>query len=151
MRIPVHRVDSVTAEVDAVQHRIASRAEELHDRKDSGIEEPLEDWLEAERDTIWRPPIEVQQTDGAYVIEAAVAGVEPKQIDVRVAPHDLLITAEVHHRHMHTGDALVCEFSAGPLFRSYHFAHPVDPGRAKADYTNGLLRITAPIVPGRTP
>lgn len=95
--------------------------------------------------------MEVQQGDGAYVVEAALAGLEPRQIDIRVAPTDVLISAEVHHRHQHTGDTLLCEFSAGPLFRSYHFAQPVDPARMRAKYKNGLLRITAPLAPARIP
>lgn len=95
--------------------------------------------------------MEVQQHGGAYVVEAAIAGIEPRQIDIRVAPTAVLISAEVHHHHQHTGDALLCEFSAGPLFRSYHFAQPVDPARTKAEYKNGLLRITAPLAPARTP
>ena len=84
-------------------------------------------------------------------MEAAVAGLEPRQIDVRVASNDVLISAEVHHHHEHTADVLLCEFNAGPLFRSYHFDRPIDPERATADYKNGLLRITAPLAPSRTP
>jgi HSP20 family molecular chaperone IbpA len=95
--------------------------------------------------------MEVRQSDGAYIVEAAVAGLEAAQIDVRVAPTDVLISANVHHRHQHTGDALLCEFSTGPMFRSYHFTHPVDPTRTRADYKNGLLRITAPLAPARIP
>lgn len=150
MRVAVHQVESVANEVDAMQRQIASRAEELHDTR-GGHGQPLDDWLAAERELIWRPAMEVQQRDGAYVVEAAVAGVEPRQIDICVAPTDVLISAEVHHHHQHTGDALLCEFSTGPLFRSYHFAQPVDPARTKAEYTNGFLRITAPLAPARTP
>jgi HSP20 family molecular chaperone IbpA len=149
MKVAVHRVESVADEVDAMQRHIASRAEVLHDPRRGG--QPLDDWLAAERETIWRPAMEVQQSDGAYVVEAALAGLEPRQIDVRVAPGDVLISANVHHRHQHTGDALLCEFSTGPLFRSYHFAHPVDPVRTRAEFKNGLLRITAPLAPARTP
>ena len=149
MKVAVHRVESVADEVDAMQRHIASRAEELHDPRRGG--QPLDDWLAAERETIWRPAMEVQQSDGAYVVEAALAGLEPRQIEVHVAPGDVLISANVHHRHQHTGDALLCEFSTGPLFRSYHFAHPVDPVRTRAEYRNGLLRITAPLAPARTP
>jgi HSP20 family molecular chaperone IbpA len=149
MKVPVHRVDSIANEVEAMQNRVASRAEELHDGR--GASQPLDDWLEAERETIWRPAMDVRQSDGAYIVEAAVAGLEPRQIDVRVAPSDVLITASVHHHHQHTGDALLCEFSSGPLFRSYHFAHPIDAARTRADYKNGLLRITAPLAPLRTP
>lgn len=149
MKVAVHRVENVADKVDAMQKHIASRAEELHDTRRGG--QPLDDWLAAERETIWRPALEVQQSNGAYVVEAALAGLEPRQIDVRVAPGDVLISANVHHRHQHTGDALLCEFSTGPLFRSYHFAHPVDPVRTRAEYKNGLLRITAPLAPARTP
>ena len=149
MKVAVHPVESVADEVDAMQRHIASRAEELHDPRRGG--QPLDDWLAAERETIWRPAMEVQQSNGTYVVEAALAGLEPRQIDVRVAPGDVLISANVHHRHQHTGDALLCEFSTGPLFRSYHFAHPVDPVRTRAEYKNGLLRITAPLAPARTP
>lgn len=149
MKVAVHRVESVADEVDAMQRHIASRAEALHDPRRGG--QPLDDWLAAERETIWRPAMEVQQSDGAYVVEAALAGLEPRQIDVRVAPGDVLISANVHHRHQHTGDALLCEFCTGPLFRSYHFARPVDPVRTRAEYKNGLLRITAPLAPARTP
>lgn len=149
MKVAVHRVESVADEVDAMQRHIASRAEELHDPRRGG--QPLDDWLAAERETIWRPAMEVQQSDGAYVVEAALAGLEPRQIEVHVAPGDVLISANVHHRHQHTGDAVLCEFSTGPLFRSYHFAHPVDPVRTRAEYKNGLLRITAPLAPARTP
>ena len=149
MKVAVHRVESVAGEVEAMQRQIASHAEELHGTHRGG--QPLDDWLAAEGATIWRPALEVQQSNGAYVVEAALAGLEPRQIDVRVAPGDVLISANVHHRHQHTGDALLCEFCTGPLFRSYHFAHPVDPVRTRAEYKNGLLRITAPLAPARTP
>jgi len=147
MKIPVHRVETVAGEIEAMQRQIASRAEQLHDEQAGGGQ--VQDWLVAEHEMIWRPALEVQQTDDTYVVEAAVAGVEPQQIDVQVAPNEILIRASVHHGHRHTGDALLCEFSPGPLFRSYHFTHPVDPAHAHAEYRNGLLRITAPLSPAR--
>ena len=149
MKIPVHCVDSVAGEVDAIQKRIASRAEQLHEGREGGL--PLDEWVAAEREIIWRPALDVRQRDDSYLVEAAIAGLEPRQIDVCVAPNDILISADVHHHHEHTAEALLCEFSAGPLFRSYHFDRPIDPERAKADYKNGLLRITAPLASGHTP
>jgi HSP20 family molecular chaperone IbpA len=148
MKIQVQNVETVASEIEALQRQIASRAEQLHDER-GGSGQPLEDWLAAEQEMIWRPAMQVQQNDAAYVVEAAVAGLEPGQIIVRMAPNDVLIRAEVHHRHQHTGDTPLCEFSPGPLFRSYHFTHPVDPAQARADYRNGLLRITAPLAPAR--
>ncbi|MBI3047646.1 MAG: Hsp20/alpha crystallin family protein [Acidobacteria bacterium] len=141
MKISVYCVDSVAGEIEARERQIAARAEELHDH---GGQNALDDWLAAERETFWRPAIEVQEHDNGYVVEAAVAGVEPGDLHIRMAPHDVVIEANVHHRHEHTGDALLCEFATGSLFRSYHFAHPVDPAHTRAQYRNGLLRITAP-------
>ena len=40
-----------------------------------------------------------------------------------------------------------CECVAGQVFRSVHFFKPVDVVTAKAEYRNGLLTVTAPIVP----
>jgi len=39
----------------------------------------------------------------------------------------------------------LCEFERGQLFRSIHFPERIDPGQVKADYKDGLLRITAPV------
>jgi HSP20 family molecular chaperone IbpA len=149
MKVPVHQVESVASEIETLQRQIESRAAELHDERGSSGQ-PLGDWVAAERELLWRPAMEVQQRDGTYVLEAALAGLEPGQLNVRVAPYDVVISANVQHRHPHTGDTLLCEFMAGPLFRSYHFAHPVDPVRTRAEYKNGLLRITAPLAPART-
>ena len=38
----------------------------------------------------------------------------------------------------------VCEFQPGPLFRAITFPAPIDPEAVKAEYRDGLLRVTAP-------
>ena len=37
MKIPIHRVDSVAGEVDAMQKRIATRAEQLYEGREGGL------------------------------------------------------------------------------------------------------------------
>jgi HSP20 family molecular chaperone IbpA len=39
----------------------------------------------------------------------------------------------------------LCEFSRGKVFRSIHLPEQIDPETAKAEYRNGLLRLTASI------
>ena len=98
------------------------------------------------------PAIEVRRTDGAFVVAAAVAGVEASELDVQASSTELLITAPLRHTHPSTesdSDVLTCEFANGPLFRSLRFPAPVDPKRVKAEIRNGLLRVTAPFA-GRT-
>jgi HSP20 family protein len=102
--------------------------------------------MKAERETVWRPALEVRRTKDAFVIEAAVAGVDPKQVDVQVTPTEVVLAAPVHHSDREQeGEIVLCEFANGPLFRSYKFPEPVDPARVSAEYRNGLLRVTAPL------
>jgi HSP20 family protein len=106
----------------------------------------LADWFRAERELVWSPAIELRQQDGSFELEASIAGVEPKDLDVQVTPEDVLIKGNVQHRHeTKTGTVHVCEFQSGQLFRSIHLPEPIDPDSVKAEYKNGLLRLTARI------
>jgi HSP20 family protein len=146
MKVKVTPVETIAAEVETVQRRIESRAAQVYDERGEILgRQPLDDWLTAERETVWRPAFEVRQLDGSYLVEAAVAGVDPHQIQIRATTQDVLITAETVHHHPAGTVALLCEFSAGPLFRSYHFPQPVDPARARAECRDGLLRVTVPL------
>lgn len=146
MKVRCRPVDSVLAEVEGVQRQIAQRAQEIFRARAGDIGSALEDWMRAERETIWRPALEVRRTKDAFVIEAAVAGIEPKQFDVQVTPTEFVLGAQVHHSDREQeGEVVLCEFAKGPLFRSYEFPEPVDPARVSAEYRNGMLRLTAPL------
>jgi HSP20 family protein len=144
MKIRFRAVDSVLNEIEAMQRRIAERAQKIFSERGSAVGHAFEDWLKAERETIWRPALDVRRTNDAYVVEMAAAGVDPKAFDVRVTPAELLLAAEVH-RPEEEGQVVLHEFANGPLFRSYRFPEPIDPSRVLAEYRNGLLRITAPL------
>ena len=146
MKIRFRTVESVVDEVQGVQRRIAARAVQFFHERGGAIGHALEDWLKAEREVIWRPALEVLRTKDAFVIEAAVAGVDPKLLDVRVTPTDLVLAAELHHSdRAQEGDVVLCEFANGPLFRAYRFPEPVDPARVSAECRNGMLRLVAPL------
>jgi HSP20 family protein len=146
MKIRFRTVDTVLDEIEAMQRRIATRAQEIFRQRGGALGRAIEDWLKAERETVWRPALEVRRTADAFVIEAAVAGLDAKQLDVRVTPTELLLTADVHHSDRgQDGQVVLCEFVKGPLFRSYTFPAPIDPAQVSAEYRNGLLRVTAPL------
>ena len=146
MKIHFRSVDSVLDDVEAIQRRIAERAQKIFHERGGALGHAVEDWLKAERETIWRPALEVRRTKEAILVEAAVAGIDPKRFDVRVTPTELVLAADVHHSDRdQEGEVVLCEFVNGPLFRSYRFPEPIDPGRVSAEYRNGLLRINAPL------
>ncbi len=146
MKIRFCTVDSIADDLDAMQRRVAIRAAEIFRERGAAIGRAVDDWLKAERETIWRPALEVHRKTDGFVVEAAIAGVNPAQLDVRVTASELLLSADLHHGHREQeGEPIVCEFAKGPLFRAYRFPEPVDPGRVTAECRDGLLRVTAPL------
>lgn len=74
------------------------------------------------------------------------AGVDPRRLDVQATPDTLLIKAEIEHAHSAAkGTIHVCEFQPGHLFRAVRLPVKVDPDAVKAEYRNGLLRVTAAV------
>ena len=45
--------------------------------------------------TAWSPPVDVEETDDAYVIEAELSSVKPEDVNIEVVGDDLQITGDV--------------------------------------------------------
>ena len=145
--VALKRTESVVDQLEQMRDQICRRAYDLFCTNGSPSPSPLGGWLNAERELVWQPAVEVRQKDGRFEVLAAVAGVDPKDLDVQVTPDDLVIKGNGVHEHASdTGTVHLCEFSRGQLFRSVHFPQRVDPAMVTANYRNGMLRITAPIV-----
>ena len=146
MKIKLHVVDTILEDVEEIRRRVSQRAVEIFRERRGAIGQAVDDWLQAERETVWRAALEVLRTKDAFVVRVAAAGLESRQLDVRVTPTELLVAADVHHAdHKQDGEVVLCEFASGPLFRSYRFPEPVDPARVTAEYRTGLLLVTAPL------
>lgn len=144
--VHLKKKDSIRDEVERIQQRIAERAYALFRGRNGGDSDPLSDWVCAERDLVWKPAIEVREQDGALTVLAALPGVEAKDIEVDVTPEDVVIKAETAHVHTRDeGSVHRSEFVSGEAFRSIGLPKRIDTAKVKADYQNGMLRITAPI------
>jgi HSP20 family protein len=144
--LKIRKAETLLHDIEQIQKRITERAYDLFRSRGAALGAALNDWLAAERQTIWKPQVEVCQKDNLFVVEAALAGVEPGQLDIQVTHDTLLIKADTPHTHPETkGIVHVCEFQPGPLFRAIRFPAPIDPEAVKAEYRDGLLRVTAAI------
>ena len=140
------KVGTVIDDLGAMQKRISERAFEIFRSRGAQLGAALDDWLAAERQTVWKPAIEVSQRDNQLIVEAAVAGVEPRQLTIEATPDTLLIMADIEHTHSaDKGVVHVCEFQSGHLFRLVHLPVTIDPDAVKAEYRNGLVRVSAAI------
>jgi HSP20 family molecular chaperone IbpA len=144
--ITLRKADNIAGEIDHMQHAIRERAYMLCRTTEGGIGNALTDWFNAEHELVWKPPVELRRRGSNFEVIAATAGVPAKSLDLQVSPEDLLIKGNVNHQHAAgEGDVQICEFEQGQLFRSVHFPEKIDPAGVKAEYKDGLLRVTAPI------
>lgn len=145
MNVRVQQLESIVNEIEAVRQKITTRAHQLFRERGGEWGRALDDWLTAERELMWSPAVELSERDHELCLEVASAGVDGKDLDVRVTRDDVVISAPTHHGHgSGTATVHVCEFRRGRLFRSVHFPRPVNPAEARAEYRNGLLTITMP-------
>ena len=106
----------------------------------------LDDWLQAERELVWKPSIELDEKNNEFRLRVAVPGVDPKDIDIEVTPEDILVKADLHHEHKEEKEEVyTCEFASGNLFRSVHLPKKIDPDKVKAEFKNGIVSLKAPV------
>jgi HSP20 family protein len=149
--IEVKRADTIFNELDRLQQAISRRAYDLFRNGGTLRGGALTDWLTAEHELVSKPAVELRQKNNEFEVLAALPGVEAKDLDVQITSEDVLIKAETtHEQAADTGTVHVCEFEGGKIFRSIHFPEKIDPDSAKAEYRNGMLRLTAAIAKAAT-
>jgi len=144
--VPVRKTSTIVDQMRDTQERIMRRAYEIFERNGGMFGREFENWMQAERELLWKPALELSEKDGQFQLEVAVSGVEPKDIEIEVTPEDIVLKANVEHEHEgRKGIVHYCEFETGQMFRSIHLPKRIDPDRVKAEFKNGLLRLTAKV------
>lgn len=144
--LPIKKSESIFDELSAMEQRIMQRAYDIFSGNGHIFGRDLADWLQAEQELVWRPAIELKETENEFRVEISVPGVDPKSLDIEVTPEDILVKAEVRHEHEETKDKVhVCEFASGNLFRAIHLPKRIDPDKVKAEFKNGVLNLKAKI------
>jgi HSP20 family molecular chaperone IbpA len=148
-RLPVHKKDSIFDEVEQMQRRIEKRAYEIFEGRGRELGHEIDDWLAAERELVWSPPISIEEGDGEIKVQLSAAGFAPENIDVELTPQDLLVEAEAHEqREKKRGRVRREEMHSAKMFRSVHLPRPIDPDSAEAELKNGVLTFTAKVARG---
>ena len=142
---PVKRVGSLFDELVEMERRLSKRAFELFENQGWMLGHDLDDWLKAERELLWRPCVELTETDAAVRVSCALAGLTAKDVEVLAEPNRLTVRADTKHGHRkEEGDVRFCEFHKGSLYRSIVLPCPVVPEKAKAEMKEGILTVTLP-------
>jgi HSP20 family protein len=144
--VATRKVSSILDEMNQMQDRIMRRAYDIFERNGCVFGRDFDHWLQAERELLWKPAVELREANGELVLEVAVSGVDPKDIDIEATPEDIVLKADIQHEHEERkGTIHMCEFQSGRMFRSIHLPRRINPDKVKAEIKNGLLTLKAEI------
>jgi len=93
----------------------------------------------------WAPAVDIYEQDGNIVLKAEVPGIDPKDVDIRVENNVLTLRGErrfdgeVQKESYHR-----VERAYGNFTRSFTLPSVVDTEKIKAEYRDGVLRMTLP-------
>ena len=100
---------------------------------------------------LWRPPIEVYETEQTLVVCAEVAGMDEDQLHVMVDGDRLVIRGErPDRRQAEKRSYHEARIPYGAFGADVYIPFPVDAERTEAEYSNGFLRIVLPRLVART-
>ena len=99
----------------------------------------------AQRAPEWLPAAEGRIDDGAYVIQLAMPGVDPKDVEVSWMDNVLTVKGERKADHDTAGkDYFVRELAYGTFQRSFQLPEGVDVAHVEAKHANGMLEVRIP-------
>ena len=100
----------------------------------------------------WLPAAEGRIEDGTYVIQFALPGVDPKDVQVSLMDNVLTIKGERKADHDTAGkDYFVREVAYGAFQRSFELPEGVDATHVEAKSVNGMLEVRVPAPRAVTP
>ena len=107
---------------------------------------------EAPERSSWLPAADGRFEDGAYIIQLALPGVDPKAVSVSVMDNVLTIKGERKADHDGAGkDYFVREVAYGAFQRDFALPEGVEADHVEAKYCNGMLEVRVPSPRAATP
>ena len=90
------------------------------------------------------PPVDLYVTDDDVVLEMAVPGAAPDDINISVTGDTVSVSGEVRNPQQQRGHAYLDEIWRGRFQRSFTLPIQVDADKAEASFENGLLELRLP-------
>ena len=91
----------------------------------------------------WTPPVDIDETDDAYVIEAELPGVNEKDVNVEQAGNEISITGEIKERDR-KGVLRRQTRRTGRFEYRVRVPEQVDPDKIDAKLQGGVLTVRVP-------
>ncbi len=89
-------------------------------------------------------PVDVYETEDAFVVNAFMPGLTPDDLDITVQQQVVTIHGEPKADDLNGLRPLVQERPTGQFTRTFSLPVPVDANRVGAEFRNGVLHLTLP-------
>ncbi len=91
----------------------------------------------------WTPAVDIYETENSLVVTAEIPGVSEKDIEVKIENNQLIIKGErKFEKEAKEENYHRIERVYGSFYRSFSLPNTVDHDKVKAEYKNGVLKIT---------
>ncbi len=116
----------------------------MRDDTERMLQTPL--WFNrAVMDRDWAPACDIHETNNEIVVDCELAGLDPDDVDVSIEGDTMTIRGERQmSEDVKEKDYHRIERSYGTFVRVLQLPADVVTDKAKADYDNGILRVTIP-------
>ena len=96
----------------------------------------------------WHPQLDLYETDTAFILEADLPGVTEQEVSVEIEGSDLVLHGQRASARVATQDCFHChERRSGRFVRRLRLTASVDPVQIRAEFVDGVLRVTIPKLP----
>lgn len=101
---------------------------------------------------VWKPRVDLAESEGAYHIHVEVPGIPKDQIEINYHNHVLTVSGERTSTAENESKTFVrIERSYGRFYRSFNLPEAADTDQIEAEYHDGVLDIRVPKAEDRKP
>lgn len=94
---------------------------------------------------VWAPTVDIHESDKKLVLTAELPGLKEEDVDVNIDGNTISISGKREfEEETKKEDYHRIERSYGSFFRSFTLPSYIDQEKVKAEYDNGLLKVTMP-------
>lgn len=144
--VSVHSgTETVRTVIEEIRQRIAIRAQQIAAERGYETGRELDNWLMAENQLVWKPELRLEERADGLVAKFWLPDVQPQDVGVYLEPHTLILLGQTRTEGATEGVQVYGdEFRYGQIYREVGLPATIEPRRAKARLSDGVLTVSLP-------
>jgi HSP20 family molecular chaperone IbpA len=128
-QVPMRTAETIVEEIENMYDEITRRAYEIFQKRAGTHSLDLEDWLAAEKQLLFKPEVQVEDTTRQITVTIGLGKIRPLDVQLVVSPDAMVIQA-------------TDPTTGKKVFRTIEFPRRIDVRKAEARYSSGYLLVT---------